>query len=175
MGSPVVLRPARLDDAEALRQIYNAEVTTSTVTFDIVPRTLADQRRYLDDRSGAHAVIVATHDGEVVGYGALSAWRSKPAYSTSVEDSVYVHRAHQGRGIGRVLLAELTRVATAHGFHAVFARIVGGHEASIRLHEALGFEIVGTEREVGRKFGRWLDVVLMELLLDPEAPSHDLT
>ncbi len=175
MGSPVVLRPARLDDAEALRQIYNAEVTTSTVTFDIVPRTLADQRRYLDDRSGAHAVIVATDDGEVVGYGALSAWRSKPAYSTSVEDSVYVHRAHQGRGIGRVLLAELTRVATAHGFHAVFARIVGGHEASIRLHEALGFEIVGTEREVGRKFGRWLDVVLMELLLDPEAPSHDLT
>lgn len=175
MGSPVVLRPARLDDAEAIRQIYNAEVMTSTVTFDIVPRTLADQRRYLDDRSGAHAVIVATDDGRVVGYGALSAWRSKPAYSTSVEDSVYVHRDHQGRGIGKVLLAELTRVATAHGFHAVLARIVGGHEASIRLHEALGFEVVGTEREVGRKFGRWLDVVLMELLLGHEAPGDDLT
>jgi L-amino acid N-acyltransferase YncA len=175
MGNPVVLRPATLEDAEAIRQIYNAEVTTSTVTFDIVPRTLEDQRRYLSDRSGAHEVIVATDDGAVVGYGALSPWRAKPAYSTSVEDSVYVHRDHQGRGIGKVLLAELARVGTARGFHAMLARIVGGHEASIRLHEALGFEIVGTEREVGRKFGRWLDVVLMELLLGPEAPADDLT
>jgi L-amino acid N-acyltransferase YncA len=137
------------------------------VTFDIVPRTLDEQRRYLGDRSGAHAVIVATDgdDGAVLGYGALSPWRSKPAYSTSVEDSVYVHRQHQDRGVGRAILAELVRVATAHGFHAVFARIVGGHEASIRLHRSLGFEIVGTEREVGRKFGRWLDVVVMELIL----------
>ncbi len=137
------------------------------MTFDIVPRTLDEQRRYLGDRSGAHAVIVATDgvDGAVLGYGALSPWRSKPAYATSVEDSVYVHRQHQDRGVGRAILAELVRVATAHGFHAVFARIVGGHEASIRLHRSLGFEIVGTEREVGRKFGRWLDVVVMELIL----------
>jgi phosphinothricin acetyltransferase len=105
-----------------------------------------------------------------VGYGALSPWRSKPAYATSVEDSIYVHPVHQGRGIGRALLAELTRVATVHGFHAVFARIVGGHEASIRVHQALGFEVVGTEREVGRKFGRWLDVVVMERLLGTEPP-----
>jgi phosphinothricin acetyltransferase len=171
-GPTVHLRPARLDDAEAIRQIYNVEVTTSTVTFDIVPRTLEEQIGYLTDRTGAHAVVVAEDGDEVVGYAALSPWRSKPAYSTSVEDSVYVHPAHQGRGIGRALLAELVRVATAHGFHAVFARIVGGHEASIRVHEALGFEIVGTEREVGRKFGRWLDVVVMELLLSPEAPAE---
>jgi L-amino acid N-acyltransferase len=175
MGSPVMLRPARLDDAEAIRQIYNAEVTTTTVTFDIMPRTLTDQIRYQSDRSGAHAVIVATdaEDGTVVGYAALSPWRSKPAYATSVEDSVYVHRDHQGRGIGRMLLAELARVATAHGFHAMFARIVGGHEASIRLHEVMGFEVVGTEREVGRKFGRWLDVVVMERLLGHEPADHD--
>ncbi len=169
VGSPLTLRLARLDDAEAIRQIYNAEVTTSTVTFDIAPRTLAEQRSYLAERSGAHAVIVACDGPTVVGFGALSPWRSKAAYSTSVEDSVYVHRDHQGRGIGRLLLAELVSVATAHGFHALFARIVGGHEASIRLHEALGFEIVGTEREVGRKFGRWLDVVVMELLI--QAPA----
>lgn len=135
------------------------------MTFDIAPRSLDDQRRYLSQRSGAHAVIVAEDAGTVAGFGALSPWRTKPAYATSVEDSVYVHRDHQGRGIGKMLLAELVRVATAHGFHAVLARIVGGHEASIRLHETLGFEIVGVEREVGRKFGRWLDVVVMELLL----------
>ena len=165
--STATLRLARLDDAEPIRQIYNHEVTTSTVTFDIAPRSLDDQRRYLSDRSGAHAVVVAEEAGEVVGYGALSPWRSKAAYSTSVEDSIYVHRSHQGRGIGRLVLGELVQVATAHGFHAVFARIVGGHEASIRVHEAAGFEIVGTERQVGRKFGRWLDVVLMERLLEP--------
>jgi L-amino acid N-acyltransferase len=165
MTTAIRVRPARLDDAEAIRQIYNAEVTTSTVTFDIAPRSLEEQRRYLTERSGAHAVLVAEDAGEVVGYGALSPWRSKAAYSTSVEDSVYVHPGHQGRGIGKTLLVELIAVATAQGFHAVFARIVGGHEASIRLHEAVGFEVVGTEREVGRKFGRWLDVVVMELLL----------
>jgi phosphinothricin acetyltransferase len=82
-----------------------------------------------------------------------------------VEDSVYVHRDHQGTGIGRGLLEELVRVATAHGFHACMARIVGGHKASITLHERCGFEVVGTEREVGRKFNQWLDVVLMERLL----------
>ncbi len=167
----VALRLARLDDAEEIRQIYNAEVTATTVTFDITPRSLEEQRRYLSARSGAHAVIVATDGGggAVLGFGALSPWRDKPAYSTSVEDSVYVHQGHQGHGIGRTILAELVKVATAHGFHAVFARIVGGHEASIRLHRSLGFEIVGTEQEVGRKFGRWLDVVVMELLLNPGA------
>jgi L-amino acid N-acyltransferase len=170
-GSPnllprVTLRSARLDDAEATRQIYNAEVTTSTVTFDLVPRSLGEQREWLTARSGAHAVLVAEDDVDgVVGFASLSPWGKRPAYATSVEDSVYVHRDHRGRGTGKLLLGELLGVATAHGFHAVFARIVGHHQASIRLHETAGFEIVGTEREVGRKFGRWLDVVVMELLL----------
>ena len=82
-----------------------------------------------------------------------------------MEDSIYVRRDRQGQGIGKALLEELVRLATAHGFHAVVARIVGGHEASIALHQAAGFEVVGTEREIGRKFGRWLDVLLMQILL----------
>jgi L-amino acid N-acyltransferase len=161
----ITTRLATLDDAEAIRTIYNHEVTTSTVTFDIAPRSLDQQRAYLGARSGAHAVIVAESAGAVVGFGALSSWREKAAYSTSVEDSVYVHKDHRGRGVAKVLLAELLDVATTHGFHAVFARIVGGHEASISLHQAFGFELIGTEREVGRKFGRWLDIVVMERLL----------
>lgn len=159
------LRLARLEDAAAIRDIYNIEVTSSTVTFDLVPRTLEEQQTWLSARSGAHAVVVAVENGEVLAFGSLSPWRDRPAYSTSVEDSVYVRREQQGRGIGKVVLAELVRVATAHGFHAMLARIVGGHEVSIKLHEACGFETVGVEREVGRKFGRWLDVVLMERLL----------
>jgi L-amino acid N-acyltransferase YncA len=146
-------------------EIYNLEVLTSTVTFDLVPRTLEQQERWLLARSGAHAVLVAVDDGAVVGFGSLSPYRDRPAYSTTVEDSVYVHRDRQGTGVGTLLLGELVRVATLHGFHAVIGRVVGGHEASIRLHQRLGFERVGVEREVGRKFGRWLDVVVMERLL----------
>jgi phosphinothricin acetyltransferase len=159
------VRLATLDDAEAIREIYNLEVTTSVATFDLVARNVEEQRSWLTDRSGALAVIVAERAGEVCGFASLSRWRDRPAYSTTVEDSVYVHRDHHGIGVGRLLLTELVATASRHGFHACMARIVGGHEASIGLHEACGFDIVGTEREVGRKFGKWLDVVVMERLL----------
>ena len=158
-------RLATIDDAEATRSIYNLEVTESTVTFDLVPRTLEQQQAYLVARSGAHAVLVAEDAGEVVGFASFSPYRDRPAYSTTVEDSVYVRRDQQGKGVGKLLLAELVALARSHGFHAIMARIVGGHDASIALHRALGFEFVGTEREVGRKFGRWLDVDVMQLLL----------
>jgi phosphinothricin acetyltransferase len=159
------LRLATGADNDAIRTIYNLEVIESTVTFDLVPRSAEQQAEWLSARSGAHAVVVAEDAGEVVGFGSLSPYRNRPAYSTSVEDSVYVRRDRQGQGIGKALLEELLRLATAHGFHAVVARIVGGHEASVALHRAAGFEIVGTEREIGRKFGRWLDVILMQVLL----------
>jgi phosphinothricin acetyltransferase len=157
---------AEVADAEAIRRIYNREVLESTVTFDLVPRSLEDQVRWLEARSGAHAVVVADDgSGTVCGFGSLSPYRERPAYSTTVEDSVYVDPAVQGRGVGMLVLSELVTVATAHGFHAVMARIVGGHAASIALHRACGFETVGTEREIGRKFGHWLDVVVMQRLL----------
>jgi phosphinothricin acetyltransferase len=159
------VRIAQLADAAAIRDIYNLEVTTSTVTFDLVPRSLEEQQEWVVARSGAHAAVVAVEDGQVVGFGSLSPYRDRPAYATTVEDSVYVRRDCQGRGVGKVLLGELVRLATLHGFHAVMARIVGGHDASIAVHRSLGFEIVGTEREVGRKFGHWLDVVVMQRLL----------
>jgi phosphinothricin acetyltransferase len=101
----------------------------------------------------------------VLGFASLSAYRDRPAYSTTVEDSVYVHRDHRGQGVGRVLLTEICRLATVHGFHAVMARIADAQSPSIALHRACGFELVGIEREVGRKFGRWLDVALMQKLL----------
>ena len=161
----VSVRLARPGDAEAIRAIYNLEVTESTVTFDLVPRTLADQLAWLAEHNGVHPAVVAERDGEVVGFGALGPYRSRPAYATTVEDSVYVRRDQRGHGCGRVILGELVRLGTVHGFHAVMARVVGGHETSIGLHRACGFQLVGVEREVGRKFGRWLDVVLMQRLL----------
>jgi phosphinothricin acetyltransferase len=163
-----LVRAATVDDAEAIRSIYNPEVLESTVTFDLVPRSLEDQRAWLLARSGIHAVIVAQDDGDdagIVGFASLSPYKDRPAYSTTVEDSVYIRRDARGRGVGRLLLGELLTLARSHGFHAVMARIVGHHDASIRLHESCGFVVVGTEREVGRKFGRWLDVVVMQQLL----------
>jgi L-amino acid N-acyltransferase len=162
---PVELRLADLGDAEAIRQIYNTEIETSTVTLDLVPRSIEDQQRYLAARQGTYAVVVAQHEGEIVGFGSLSPYRDRPGYNATAEDSIYVHRDHQGHGIGRALLSELLNVASAHGFHSVMARISAGHESSRRLHESLGFVYVGTEREVGRKFGRWIDMELFQRLL----------
>lgn len=159
------IRPATLADAEAIREIYNLEVTETTHTFDLVPRTLEQQQEWLTSRLGALAVLVAEADGVVVGFASLSSYRDRPAYRTTVEDSVYVARSHQGQGVGKLLLTAIVDAARGRGFHTVMARIVGGHEASIHLHASVGFTVVGTEREVGRKFHRWLDVVVMQRML----------
>jgi len=152
-------------DAEAIRAIYNVEVAESTATFDMVPRTLDDQVEWIDEHSGGHPAVVAVDDGEVVGFGSLSPFHIRPAYATTVEDTVYVRRDRRRAGVGRTLLEELVRLAVAHGFHCMIARIVGGNASSVTLHEECGFELVGVEREVGRKFGRWLDVVEMQRML----------
>jgi L-amino acid N-acyltransferase len=161
----VKVRLARVDDAEAVRAIYNVEVATTT-TFDLVPRTLAEQEHWLAAHAGAHPAVVAVDDdGTVIGFGSLSPFRDRPAYATTVEDSVYVAGDRRGRGAGRAVLDELVGLATSHGFHAMIARIVGDNEPSIALHRACRFELVGVEREVGRKLGRWLDVIEMQRLL----------
>jgi phosphinothricin acetyltransferase len=165
----VVLRLATLGDAEQIRQIYNHEVSNTVATFDLVPRSLTDQQRWISDRNGAFAAVVAIDAadelGDVVGFGSLSPYKERAAYRTSVEDSVYVRRDRGGQGIGKLLLTELLHIAAASGFHTVFGRISASSEASIALHRSCGFELVGIEREVGRKFNRWLDVALMQALL----------
>jgi phosphinothricin acetyltransferase len=165
----MTLRLASLGDAEQIRQIYNYEVSNTTATFDLVPRSLADQQQWIADRNGAFAAIVAVDPlderGDIVGFGSLSPYKERAAYRTSVEDSVYVRRDRNGQGIGKLVLKELLRVAAVSGFHAVFARISAASEASIALHRSCGFELVGIEREVGRKFNRWLDVAIMQALL----------
>lgn len=162
----ITVRPATAADAERIRTIYNYEVLNTMATFDLVPRSLDDQRRWLAERSGAFAAIVAVDGhGEVVGFAALSPYKERAAYRTSVENSVYVDRAHHGKGIGKLLLTELLRIASQSGFHAVFARITAASEASKALHKSCGFHLVGVEREVGRKFNRWLDVAVMEVLM----------
>ena len=163
--SPITVRPATLDDAEAIMGIYNVEVEQHLSTFDLVTRTIDDQRAWLAQRSGAFSAVVAIVDDEVVGFASLSPYTERPAYRTTVEDSVYVSRGHPRLGIGRTLMEHVVGIARDSGFHSMIARIEASGTASRALHEACGFQLVGIEREVGRKFNRWLDVAVMQLLL----------
>src|SRR5436853_3822137 len=108
----MLVRLAHATDAEAIRAIYNVEVLESTVTFDLVPRSHDDQRAWLAAHSGAHPAVVAVEDDAVVGFGSLSPYKDRAAYSTTVEDSVYVHRDCRGVGVGKRILAELLDLAT---------------------------------------------------------------
>lgn len=160
------IRLAELGDAEAIRAIYNVEVTTATSTFDLVPRSRADQEVWLAARSGAFSAVVAVDGaGAVVGFGSLSPYKERAAYRTTVEDSVYVDRERSAAGIGTLVLQHLVDLARESGFHTVMARIEASGTASLALHARCGFELVGIEREVGRKFNRWLDVAVMQLML----------
>ncbi len=160
------VRLAEPRDAESVRRIYNAEVVGSTATFDLRPRTTEEQADWMDDHRGTYPVVVAVDDEDrVLGFGSLSTYRDRPSYATTVENSVYVDTAHRGDGVGRALLEELVRLATLHGFHSMIARIGGDNTASIALHQACGFEEVGVEREIGRKFNRWLDVAVLQRML----------
>jgi L-amino acid N-acyltransferase len=187
----VRLRLVQPDDAEAIRSIYNHEVASGTNTFDLVARSGEEQRQWVDRHRGAHPAIVAVEDGArtraatttddplvvvgsatqratrelVLGFAVVSPFRDRAAYATTVEDSVYVHRDHRGQGVGRALLDELLRLTAGHGFHSVIARISSDNEPSIGLHRACGFQVVGVEHEVGRKHGRWLDVVELQRML----------
>ena len=172
----VSLRPARRSDAQSICDIYNYEVLNTTATFDLVPRSLEDQQRWLAERTGAFAAIVAVEAADtdhevVIGFASLSPYKERAAYRTSVEDSVYVRRDRSDRGVGSLLLNELLDQADQTGFHCVFARIEASGAASLALHQRCGFQLVGIERETGRKFNRWLDVAIMQCLLHERTPS----
>lgn len=160
------LRLAETRDAEAIVSIYNQEVMHSFATYDLVPRELESQREWLEQRSGALAVVVADlPEIGVVGFAAISTYRDRAGYRTTVEDSVYVHRSYQRRGLGRVLLSSLVDLARNSGFHTMIARIDSESESSLALHRALDFRLVGIEHQVARKFGRWRDSTILQKML----------
>ena len=165
-SSDFSIRSATLLDAEAIRQIYNDEVENSTATMDLVPRTLEEQRQWQIERSGAFTTLVAVDSsGSVLGFAALSPYKERAAYRPTVEDSVYVHSSRIGRGVGKALLTAIVEAAAESGFHSVIARISSSGEASQALHRACGFREIGREIEVARKFNRWIDVIVMQRML----------
>ena len=164
--STSTIREANIDDAQAIQAIYNYEVENETSTMDLVPRTLEVQRDWIAARSGAFCAIVAVDSaGSVLGFGALSEYKDRTGYRSTVENSFYVHRDVARRGIGRQILTHLVDIATISGFHTVIARIESTSVASRNLHEACGFKLVGIEQQVARKFGKWLDIAVMQTIL----------
>jgi len=161
--STLMIREATSDDAEAIRLIYNHEVENETSTMDLVPRTLETQREWIAARSGAFCAVVAVDSSEtVLGFGALSEYKDRSGYRSTVENSVYVCRDVPRRGIGKQILLHLLETATVSGFHSVIARIEAQSLASRGLHSSCGFELVGIEKQVARKFGKWLDIAVMQ-------------
>jgi L-amino acid N-acyltransferase len=170
--STLTIREANSDDSQAIQAIYNYEVENETSTMDLVPRTPEVQQEWIAARSGAFCAVVAVDSGgTVLGFGALSEYKDRSGYRTTVENSVYVRRDVARRGIGRQVLTHLIEVATVSGFHSVIARIESTSIASRELHTACGFKLVGVEQQVARKFGKWLDIAVMQIILQDYSQS----
>lgn len=167
-GDEVEIRGAATADLEAIFAIYNEEVARGISTFDTEPLRRGRDEGWLRERSPRYPVLIAEAGAEVVGWGSLSQWSPKRGYDRTAEVSVYVDRDSRGRGIGARLLEALIDRAPASGIAVLLARIAGENPASVALHRSLGFEPIGTQRRAGEKFGRILDVTLMDLHLDQE-------
>jgi phosphinothricin acetyltransferase len=163
--SAVEIRIARADDLQAINDIYNHYVFHSTCTYQETAEPMEARQAWFARRGAAHPVTVAEIDGKVVGWGALSPYHARSAYRNTVENSVYLHPEFNRRGIGSMILRDLIERSRAIGHRAIIAGIDAEQAGSVALHEKFGFEKVGHFKQVGFKFGRWLDVIYMELLL----------
>ncbi len=160
------IRPATEADLAAINDIYNHYVQHSTCTYQEVMEPLEGRRHWFHHHGAQHPVTVAELDGCVVGWGSLSPYHARSAYRRTVENSVYVHHEHHRCGIGSRLLNDLIARAGRLGHHTIIAAIDAEQAASVKLHARFRFETVGCLKQVGFKFGRWLDVIYMERLLD---------
>jgi phosphinothricin acetyltransferase len=158
----ISVRDAAENDLRAITEIYNEAILTTTATFDTEPVTEAQQRLWLTEHDARYPVLVAELNGIVVGWASLSRWSGRCGYADTAEISLYVKSEQCGNGIGKKLIVKIIQAGQEAGLHSVLARIAEGNEISVHLHKTVGFELVGVIREVGRKFGRWLDVHLMQ-------------
>ena len=165
--SAFTIRLATENDLEAIRAIYNYYVQHSTCTYQIELDTAEERLAWFRNRNSAiHPVTVAEADGTVIGWAALSRWNPRAGYAKTAEASVYIHHEHHRRGLGKALLLDLIERAKAAGLHTIIGGASSDQAASLALQIAVGFVPIGTFRQTGRKFDRWLDVTYTQLLLN---------
>jgi len=159
------IRDATEDDLPGILAIYNSVVATSNAVYTETPATLEDRRAWLAGRRAGNFPVLVADDGGVTGYASFGEFRPWPGYALTVEHSVYVHEAAHGRGVGTALVARLIVEAQSRGKHVMIGGVDAANVASIGMHRKLGFTEAGTLREVARKFGIWLDLILMQRML----------
>ena len=177
MKTVTAIRPATTADAHAITAIYAHHVSHGTATFDTTARTFdATIAKINECDARSWPFLVAEEDGEIVGYAYATQFRDRPAYAFACENSIYVHPTRVGRGYGKGLLTALLADAARAGFRQMVAVIGGGEPRSIALHASVGFRQAGRLHSVGRKFGRWLDTVYMQIALgtgDADPPPDE--
>lgn len=158
--------------ADAILEIFNEAILNSTALYDYKPRTAQSMVAWFDAKRAGGFPVIGVEDGAgtLLAFGSYGTFRAWPAYKYTVEHSVYVHKDHRGRGLGRTVMQELIAAARQNELHAMMGGIDATNTGSIALHEQLGFKHVGTLPQVGFKFGRWLDLAFYQLLLD--TPAH---
>ena len=160
--TPMQIRQASFLDLPDITEIYNEAIATTVATFDTEPKSLEDRKKWLLAHDEYQPVLVAEMDNRVVGWASLSRWSERKAYDQTLELSVYILSSYRGKGIGKKLMESLLEMTPGLNVHVILSRIAGGNEASLHLHEALGFEKIGIMKEVGKKFERWIDVHLYQ-------------
>jgi L-amino acid N-acyltransferase YncA len=174
MADHVTIRPATDDDLPAVAAIYNHEIANSIATFDLEPPTLTYwHERLASDHPGDHLLVAVDGDGHVLGYAYSWSYRPRPAYNSTRETSVYLDPRARGQGIGKLLYRALFKAMADSGVHTAVALVALPNPGSIALHESVGFEYVGTMREVGYKFNKHIDTAWYQKMLD--AGSHEPT
>jgi phosphinothricin acetyltransferase len=163
--SQATIRRGTAADTEAIRTIRNTAIAETTAIWTSVQQSPEDCAQWLAGHLERNSVLVAELRSNVVGFACWGPWRAKEGYRHTVEDSVYLAEGHRGHGLGRILLKPLIDSARSSGAHVMIADIEASNEASVRLHQRLGFEMIGTLHEVGTKFDRWLDLTILRRLL----------
>ena len=164
------IRKARLENLEEITDIYNDAILKTTATFDAEPKTMDEQREWFERHGSNYPILVAEEEGAIVGWASLSPWSDRCGYSDTAEISLYVKERYRRKGIGKKLAEAILGKGRDAGLHTVIARISEGNDVSIHIFETCGFNHIGIMKEVGKKFGRLIDVHLMQKIY--ENPSH---
>lgn len=158
----LIIRRAKIGDLTSITDIYNEAIEKTVATFDTTPKTIEERKNWFTNHGPKNPILVAEKEENILGWASLSEWSDRCAYSDTAEISLYVKEEYQRKRIGRKLLEAIIHEGEKAGLHTIIARITEGNETSIQLHESVGFFHIGVMKEVGLKFGKRLDVYLMQ-------------